>query len=162
LKLNHFGAFSRDRTGASAVRPRPVGDVHDFEIAKGDPMSVRKIVPTLLFCAVLVLVCAALTNAQNIKAALAGRVTDPQGATLAGVSVTATDADRGVKRTVTTDANGAYFIPGLEPGRYTVAFQGDRSKLTSNRGGAGLGPPPFVPQPVNLGNQQFGQFLINP
>lgn len=88
-------------------------------------MSIRKFVPAAILLAVILLACASSASAQNIKAALAGRVTDDQGATLAGVTVTATDADRGVKRTVASDADGAYFIPGLEPGRYKITFSKD-------------------------------------
>jgi Carboxypeptidase regulatory-like domain/TonB dependent receptor/TonB-dependent Receptor Plug Domain len=54
---------------------------------------------------------------------LNGRVTDADGAVLAGVTVTASsDALQGT-RSVTTGASGDYNIPLLPPGEYTVTFE---------------------------------------
>jgi hypothetical protein len=52
-----------------------------------------------------------------------GRVTDPQGAALAGVTVTAiSPSAMGAQTTATTDA-GTYRFPSLPPGIYSVAYE---------------------------------------
>jgi hypothetical protein len=52
--------------------------------------------------------------------ALTGTVTDQSGAVVPGVTVTVSDSQRGLKRSITTDANGGYVVAGLEPGNYDV------------------------------------------
>ena len=49
-----------------------------------------------------------------------GTVTDETGAVLAGATVTVTDVQRGVSRTLTTDQAGEYVAPDLLPGTYSV------------------------------------------
>ena len=63
------------------------------------------------------LLIAGFAHAQGVGASggLKGLVTDPSGATVANATVTATDVAKGTKRTVSTDANGEYQIPGLSP-----------------------------------------------
>lgn len=51
---------------------------------------------------------------------LAGKVTDPSGAILPAVEITATNESTGERRTVMSDANGNYEIPLLSPGSYTL------------------------------------------
>jgi hypothetical protein len=58
--------------------------------------------------------------AQLSTAQLSGRVTDESGAVLPGVTVTATQTDTGLMRTVTTDENGAYVLPNLPTGPYRL------------------------------------------
>ena len=62
-------------------------------------------------------------------AGLAGRVTDESGAVLPGVTVTATQTDTGLTRSVVTDGNGAYVMPNLPTGPYRleVSLQGFRT-----------------------------------
>src|ERR1051325_4147135 len=49
-----------------------------------------------------------------------GRVLDQGDAVLPGVTVTATNVSTGVARTTVTNAEGSYFMPGLDPGTYEV------------------------------------------
>ncbi|MBX7224188.1 MAG: carboxypeptidase-like regulatory domain-containing protein [Blastocatellia bacterium] len=63
--------------------------------------------------------------AQNIKAALNGQVTDSQGRALAGVTVTVTDVQRGLRRTVQSDPAGTFHVPGLEAGTYRIELVKD-------------------------------------
>ena len=46
--------------------------------------------------------------------------TETSGGALAGATVTVTDTQRGVTRTLTADAAGQYSAPNLTPGTYTV------------------------------------------
>jgi Carboxypeptidase regulatory-like domain/TonB dependent receptor len=79
---------------------------------------------------VLVLIAAALfaAGSQPLMAqtpstgAVAGTVTDPSGAVIAGATVTLTDTGTGQTRTTTTDASGAYKFALLAPGTYSLEF----------------------------------------
>ena len=61
-------------------------------------------------------------DAQFARASLAGTVTDGSGLALPGVTVTATNADTGATRVVTTSGNGRYILNGLIPGPYNLSF----------------------------------------
>lgn len=62
-------------------------------------------------------------------AQLSGRVADPSGAVLPGVTVTMTQTDTGATRSTVTDANGSYILTNLPTGPYRleVALQGFRT-----------------------------------
>lgn len=49
-----------------------------------------------------------------------GTITDQSGAAIVGATVTVTDVQRGVARTLTSDSVGAYSAPNLIPGTYSV------------------------------------------
>ena len=57
---------------------------------------------------------------QGNAGRIAGAVTDQTGGAIAGATVTLTDVQRGVSRTLTTDDSGAYNAPNLTPGTYKV------------------------------------------
>jgi hypothetical protein len=81
-----------------------------------------------LFGAVALVLSTAMAFAQA-TAELNGRVTDESGAVLPGVTVTATQTDTGLTRSVITDGNGTYVMPNLPTGPYRleVALQGFRT-----------------------------------
>ncbi len=56
-------------------------------------------------------------------ATLTGRVTDPSGAVVPQARVTAVGLATGVNRVTTTDPEGNYNIPSLQPGNYSVSVQ---------------------------------------
>jgi hypothetical protein len=58
--------------------------------------------------------------AQGNAGRILGSVTDQTGAAVVGATVTITDLQRGIVRTVTTDDAGQYFAPNLLPGTYKV------------------------------------------
>ena len=66
---------------------------------------------------------------QGSAGRIAGTVSDQSGGAIPAGKVTLTDTGRGVSRTLTTDAAGAYAAPNLTPGTYTVhvEFMGFRS-----------------------------------
>ena len=74
---------------------------------------------------VLLLLCASRVSAQVDVASstLKGTITDSQGALVVGATVTATSIDKGLKRTGTTDSEGAYAIALLPPGAYKVEIE---------------------------------------
>lgn len=65
---------------------------------------------------------------------LRGVVRDPNGAIIAGATVTATDNAKGTTRTVTTDGDGNYVILALSPSNYTVKIEasGFAAKTVNN------------------------------
>ncbi len=69
---------------------------------------------TFLFLAV-----AATASAQSTST-FSGRVVDQGDAVLPGVTVTITNTSTGVIRTAVTNGEGAYYLPGLDPGVYDV------------------------------------------
>src|SRR6202140_2347225 len=68
----------------------------------------------------LVLAVAVPLIAQTITGRILGTVRDQSGAALPAATVTVTDVQRGITRTVTTDDSGEYVVPNLPPGIYSV------------------------------------------
>lgn len=82
-------------------------------------MTKTRLLRTLL--AISLLFCAAGVNAQESRATISGSVMDPSGAAIPKVNVVVTEVRTGVKTKTTTDAVGAYNIPFLPPGLYTIS-----------------------------------------
>lgn len=70
--------------------------------------------------------------AQTNKATLTGTVTDQNGGTVAGASVTITNVETNQERIVTSDENGNYEAPLLDPGNYRVTATAPSFKKTIN------------------------------
>jgi hypothetical protein len=68
------------------------------------------------------LVFGSVLYAQLDRSALAGTVTDPKGARIAGALVTAVQQQTGLERKTKTSSEGTYALDGLPVGRYTVTF----------------------------------------
>ncbi|MGH9600981.1 MAG: TonB-dependent receptor, partial [Terriglobales bacterium] len=64
--------------------------------------------------------CATAFAQQYATATLSGQVTDPQGAVVSGAEVEVTSTATNQKRTTTTDDQGRFVVPGLQPGKYQV------------------------------------------
>ncbi len=62
-------------------------------------------------------------QAGGATSEITGRITDPNGAVVSGATVTATDAEKGVSRTATTDEQGDYRILSLSPGIYQIKVE---------------------------------------
>jgi len=76
-----------------------------------------------LLAATFIFAAAAMAQSQAAAADLAGTVTDPTGAVVAGASITAKGVGTGISRTVMSDAEGNYRIIGLPPGDYEVTAE---------------------------------------
>ena len=82
---------------------------------------VRKLIFALSLALLAVLMLPGSLKAQSIISGdLAGTVTDPTGAAVPGAKVTVTSKLTGAIKTTTTNADGSYRVPLLEPGDYTV------------------------------------------
>ena len=68
--------------------------------------------------AVVLLTPASPAAAQITSATISGAVKDQTGGVLPGVDVVITNLETGLSRSVATDANGYFTVPGLAPGRY--------------------------------------------
>src|ERR1700682_2898583 len=73
-------------------------------------------------CAVLISTTA-FAQSDVSTASVRGTVSDESGALIGNAEVKVTSAERGVERTVTTDASGVYLVPFLTPGVYDVRIQ---------------------------------------
>ncbi|OFW42813.1 MAG: hypothetical protein A3J28_06030 [Acidobacteria bacterium RIFCSPLOWO2_12_FULL_60_22] len=61
--------------------------------------------------------------AQTSTGSISGVVQDESGAVIPGATVTITDVDTGISRSVVSDAGGRYRVPSLIPDRYEVQAQ---------------------------------------
>jgi hypothetical protein len=82
-------------------------------------ISFRKALHVLFGAVGVLLLCLPAFSQGNFGRIL-GTVTDQSGGVVVNATVTITDADRGVARTLTTDDAGLYNAPTLIPGTYTV------------------------------------------
>jgi len=83
----------------------------------------RAVPPGLISVYLLTFLAASLTAQTAGMGALTGRVTEPSGAGVANVTVTATSVDTGQARSTTTGTDGTYKFEGLPPGSYRVKFE---------------------------------------
>jgi Carboxypeptidase regulatory-like domain len=68
----------------------------------------------------LVLLGCSVVWSQGSTAQISGSVTDPSGAVLPGVEITATQTDTGVSRTAISNETGVYVLPNLPIGPYRL------------------------------------------
>jgi Carboxypeptidase regulatory-like domain/TonB dependent receptor len=82
-------------------------------------LAVRRSVSHLAFLiAAIFVIFAGQALAQ--EATIVGTVTDPSGAAVAGASITITNNETGIARTLPTGGDGQYVAPDLAIGRYVV------------------------------------------
>ena len=77
-----------------------------------------------LWALLLAFTVPAAARAQVTTGAISGRVTNPQGAPVAGARVQATNVANGAVGRVVTRTDGRYLLPGLQPGTYRVTIGG--------------------------------------
>ncbi len=95
------------------------------------------------------------TFSQGNFGRILGTVTDQSGGVLAGATVTVTDTQRGVTRTLTTDAAGEYDAPNLTPGTYSVRVEAKGFKTLERTGiDVGVGREVRVDLTPQPGEQQ--------
>src|ERR1700680_1029449 len=82
--------------------------------------------------------------------AIVGSVADPTGAAIPGATVTVTNVENGLKRSVKTDDSGRFTFPQLKPGTYSVKAEADRFETQRNNAVSG-----------GLGQKQAVDFKLN-
>ena len=86
----------------------------------------------LLAISALVLVVSLQAFAQ--EATMVGTVTDPSGAVIANAKITATSAETGVARTITTNESGQYVLADIHIGHYDVKAEAPGLKVAEQKG----------------------------
>src|SRR5579864_7389423 len=77
---------------------------------------------------------AAALHAQEFRGTFSGSVTDRQGAAIAKAKVTATEINTRVPTTTVSESSGAYTIPFLPPGEYTIRTEAPGFKVAVRQG----------------------------
>jgi hypothetical protein len=72
---------------------------------------------------ILLALAVPLSMAQDFRASITGRVTDPSGAAIAGSRITVTNVATQVVTEVRTNDQGAFAVPYLIPGQYEVGAE---------------------------------------
>ncbi len=109
------------------------------------------LMPPLAFLAsTLAMRVPALAQGETTSA-IVGSVTDPTGAAIPGATVTVTNIENGLKRSVKTDDSGRFSFPQLKPGMYSVKAEADRFEAQQNNAvSAGLGQKQTVDFKLNI------------
>ncbi len=81
-----------------------------------------KFLALAIFC--LTLGIGQILAQSTVTGGIIGKVTDPQGAIVPNVTVTATNIGTNQETTVTSDADGGYRLSNLQPGIYSVKITG--------------------------------------
>jgi hypothetical protein len=76
-----------------------------------------------LAAALLLLMTFVVAGAQEFRGNVTGIVTDPNGAALPGATVEIRNVETNVANTATTNEEGNYSFPLLNPGRYTITVK---------------------------------------
>ncbi len=85
--------------------------------------QVARILRTTLTGTVLIAIAAFTALAQTNKGTIKGTVTDQNKGTIQGANVTVTNVGTNAERVVTTNDQGTYEVPVLEPGTYKVTVK---------------------------------------
>ncbi|MGA8597021.1 MAG: carboxypeptidase regulatory-like domain-containing protein [Bryobacteraceae bacterium] len=90
--------------------------------------------PTFTLLALLGLLFNVTTRAADPTGTIAGTVTDPSGAAIAGAKVTVTNIGTGFTRDVSTASDGGYVFPLLPVGFYSVTIEASGFRRFEQRG----------------------------
>ena len=92
--------------------------------------------PKLKVLALCIVLMGALgvAHAIDVKARIRGTVTDPQGAVLSGVKVTATNEATQIKFDAVTGADGSYYFAQLPVGTYMISVSASGFKGFTAKG----------------------------
>ena len=101
-------------------------------MSKGKSANCRGIVVALV-CLCLSVILAPSAMAQGNAGRILGNVTDQTGGAIAGATVTVTNVETNVSRTLKTDDAGAYNAPNQLPGMYMVTGEANGFKKIERR-----------------------------
>jgi hypothetical protein len=111
----------------------PYGE-HEIGCNPGFPMITRGQLARACLALLLAIGFCTAAVAQETTATILGNVTDPTGASVSKADVTVTSAETNVVTTVQTNDSGAFTVPQLNPGTYsvTIRMQGFRAASVPN------------------------------
>src|ERR1700678_2394419 len=103
--------------------------------------SYSYVMAVWVFVVFLAMSASSAWSQTSTTGAVAGVVTDPSAAVLAGVSVMLKNVDTGSTASTTTNPQGSYQFPLVQPGNYSVSaatsgFRGMTKKVTVVLGGS--------------------------
>lgn len=103
----------------------------------------------------VVALCALTAHAQTSRGTVSGLVTDPNGAVVAGATVTLTNSATSVARSTSTNGEGFYRFDAVDLGAYTLTFAGAGfAELTITEVNVLAGQTSSVDAQMQLGGQQ--------
>jgi hypothetical protein len=79
--------------------------------------------PLWVVLAILTILVTGVAIAQTVDAELTGLVKDPAGSAMPNATLTLTNQDTGVARTIKSDSEGRYRFYPVSPGRYTMKVE---------------------------------------
>lgn len=95
----------------------------------------KRLVPFASFVCLTFMIFAATNFAQSLDTVtITGRITDPNGQSVAGATVTATQVETGAERTATSNDEGRYQIVELQPGTYNIKSTGGGFGVSEKQG----------------------------
>src|SRR5688500_7916010 len=89
---------------------------------------MKKFIKLFVFVLVIAVTVCSTIFAQSFKATVVGKVTDSAGAVVPGATVTITQEGKNFSQTVTTNEDGEYVLPQLDPGNYTIKVESTNFK----------------------------------
>ncbi|HKY45068.1 MAG TPA: carboxypeptidase regulatory-like domain-containing protein, partial [Pyrinomonadaceae bacterium] len=95
--------------------------------------SLRSSAATLMI-AVALFASGVVTNAQTITGSISGAVTDANGGMIPNATVTLTSEKTGQSRGSTTDSEGRFNFPALQPGTYALRIERQGFQTHEQRG----------------------------
>lgn len=116
--------------------------------------KVKSLISSAIFVFVVTLFLAVLpAAAQVLTGNIKGTVVDPNGAALAGASVTSKSQATGAENKAVTDVSGSFVFTNLTPGKYTVTIEqtGFKKKSVTDIN-VGLGDNSLGNQALELGS----------
>ncbi len=130
-------------------------DASTLQPGSGVASFLRALMKVTLACVAVWLTMGAMATAQNAMSATAvGTVTDQTGAVVPSATVTLTNNATGVATHGTTNADGAYYIPYLAPGTYTLTVEAKGfQKYIQNGEQLEVGQVPRFDVKLSLGQQ---------
>lgn len=87
------------------------------------------LIPLIVLVGTMAIHCHAQTNAE-----ITGRVMDASGAVAPGARITAVNTGRRTERTTTSNEQGFYILPSLDPGNYEISVQLEGFRPVSRSG----------------------------
>src|SRR6266550_6865136 len=94
---------------------------------------------SIAIATLFLLVIASSAFAQAEAGAISGKVTDPQDRVVPGATVTVKSVASGAERTTTTDDQGTFNVPSLQPGLYDVTIKAGQFAESTQRAQVSVG-----------------------
>lgn len=89
-----------------------------------------KVICKSLFSVFAVLLFAAVSFGQEFRGTIAGTIADPNGAPVPNATVAVRNIGTNITTTVTANGEGAYVVPLLQPGMYSITAKADGFKTS--------------------------------